>query len=149
MCPGEEVLQRAELEEKETEYGPGDQVDDQDQEDHPTSSPLHSSNPRLDDATGTGHRRELWSPESGGSAGCHVSLCPEACFKAWDHVNCLPRSLVVQCAHVEPGSEVGASSDGTGSPLDAIQRRRAALRGGRVEEQAQRQARRRRDKEIG
>ena len=52
MCPGEEVLQRAELEEKETEYGPGDQVDDQDQEDHPTSSPLHSSNPGLDDAMG-------------------------------------------------------------------------------------------------
>ena len=57
--------------------------------------------------------------------------------------------VALRVVGVEPGSEVGASSDATGSPLDAVQRRLAALRGGRVEEQAQRQAHRRRDKETG
>ena len=43
--PGEEALQRAELDEEEAEYGPGDQDEEDDQEFDPTCSPLHACNP--------------------------------------------------------------------------------------------------------
>ena len=71
-----------------------------------------------------------------GCAGCQVNLCTEACFKAFDHINRIPRrSLVVQFARIEPGSEVGSPMEPVQTPparpttAQRRQQQRAALRG--------------------
>lgn len=84
--PGEEALERAELEEEEAEYGPGDQGEDDDEEDDPTSSPLHA----LNQGPGGSHKRpqagagaqKAAAVASSSAAGDGVQLPPSAAHTA-------------------------------------------------------------------
>ena len=109
--PGEEALQRAECEEEEAEYGPGDQGDDDDDEDDTISSPLHALNP----APGGSQKR----PQAG--AGAQKAAGAASSSAAGDGVQLPPSAAPAAAAPAAKAPKKRAKTSDLQVPTEALE----------------------------